>query len=65
MKSVATLLFPNVRSLDVFAEANRFVPDDDGSRIITIGTAPYPIIARTACHSASLMTSTGVTAGIP
>lgn len=53
MKSVATLLFPNVRSLDVFAEANRFVPDGDGSRIITIGTAPYPIIARTACHSAS------------
>jgi transcriptional regulator GlxA family with amidase domain len=51
MKSVAIVLFPHVQSLDVagpldvFAEANRFVAEGDGYRIITIGAAPYPIIA--------------------
>lgn len=51
MKSVAIVLFPGVQSLDVagpldvFAEANRFVPTAEGYRIVTVGAAPYPIIA--------------------
>jgi transcriptional regulator GlxA family with amidase domain len=51
MKSVAIVLFPDVQSLDVagpldvFAEANRFIPAGDGYRIVTIGAAPYPILA--------------------
>ncbi|MDY7559172.1 GlxA family transcriptional regulator [Pseudomonas sp. 10B1] len=51
MKSVAIVIFPGVQSLDVagpldvFAEANRFVPAANGYRIITIGTASYPIMA--------------------
>jgi len=51
MKSVAIVLFPHVQSLDVagpldvFAEANRFVAEGDGYQIMTIGAAPYPIIA--------------------
>lgn len=51
MKRVAIVLFPNVQSLDVagpldvFAEANRFLPEGDGYEIVTIGSAPYPIIA--------------------
>jgi transcriptional regulator GlxA family with amidase domain len=51
MKSVAIVLFPGVQSLDVagpldvFAEANRFVPPQDGYRMVTVGAAPYPIIA--------------------
>lgn len=51
MKSVAIVLFPHVQSLDVagpldvFAEANRYVPQGEGYRIVTIGAAPYPILA--------------------
>lgn len=51
MRSVAIVLFPHVQSLDVagpldvFAEANRFVGEGDGYQIITLGAAPYPIIA--------------------
>ncbi|MFJ3484833.1 GlxA family transcriptional regulator [Pseudomonas sp. NPDC090202] len=51
MRSVAIVLFPGVQSLDVagpldvFAEANRYVADGDGYRIITVGAAPYPIVA--------------------
>ncbi|MEQ7917954.1 GlxA family transcriptional regulator [Xanthomonas sp. WHRI 1810A] len=51
MKSVAIVLFPDVQSLDVagpldvLAEANRFIPAGDGYRIVTIGAAPYPILA--------------------
>jgi transcriptional regulator GlxA family with amidase domain len=51
MKSVALLLFPGVQSLDVsgpmdvFAEANAFVPPQQGYRLVTVGTAPYPIRA--------------------
>jgi transcriptional regulator GlxA family with amidase domain len=51
MKSVAIVLFPHVQSLDVagpldvFAEANGFVAQEDGYQITTIGTAPYPIMA--------------------
>lgn len=51
MKTVAIMVFPGVQSLDiagpldVFAEANRFVPAGSGYRIVTIGTAPYPIMA--------------------
>jgi transcriptional regulator GlxA family with amidase domain len=51
MKSVAIVLFPHVQSLDVagpldvFAEANRYVPEGKGYRIVTLGAAPYPIIA--------------------
>jgi len=51
MKSVAIVVFPGVQCLDVagpldvFSEANRFVPPASGYRIVTIGTAPYPIPA--------------------
>ncbi|MEB0040449.1 MULTISPECIES: GlxA family transcriptional regulator [unclassified Pseudomonas] len=51
MKSVAIVIFPGVQSLDVagpldvFAEANRFVPAASSYRIVTIGTAPFPIMA--------------------
>jgi transcriptional regulator GlxA family with amidase domain len=51
MRTLALVIFPGVQSLDVsgpmdvFAEANAFVGADDGYRLITIGTAPYPIIA--------------------
>jgi len=51
MKSVAIVLFPGVQSLDVagpldvFAEANRFVQDSAGYRIVTVGSTPYPILA--------------------
>lgn len=51
MKSVAIVLFPGVQALDVagpldvFAEANRFVPPGHGYEIVTLGNAPYPIIA--------------------
>ncbi|RJX81535.1 GlxA family transcriptional regulator [Pseudomonas sp. LS-2] len=51
MKSVAIVLFPHVQSLDVagpldvFAEANGFVAQEDAYQITTIGTAPYPIMA--------------------
>jgi len=31
--------------LDVFAEANRFVQDSAGYRIVTVGSTPYPILA--------------------
>jgi len=51
MKSVAIVLFPHLQSLDVagpldvFSEANRFVGQDEGYTIVTIGAAPYPILA--------------------
>lgn len=51
MRRVAIVLFPHVQSLDVagpldvFAEANRFLPQADGYEIVTIGVAPYPIVA--------------------
>ena len=51
MKTVALLLFPGVQSLDVsgpmdvFAEANSFLAPDQGYRLVTVGTAPYPIRA--------------------
>jgi len=51
MKTVALLLFPGVQSLDVsgpmdvFAEANDYVGAGLGYRLVTIGTAPYPIRA--------------------
>lgn len=51
MKSVAIVLFPHVQSLDVagpldvFSEANRFVGQGEGYTIVTIGAAPYPILA--------------------
>jgi transcriptional regulator GlxA family with amidase domain len=51
MKRVAIVLFPGVQALDVagpldvFAEANRFLPESDGYDIMTLGAAPYPIIA--------------------
>ncbi len=51
MKTVALLLFPGVQSLDVsgpmdvFAEANTFLAPDQGYRLVTVGTAPYPIRA--------------------
>ncbi|HEX8610519.1 MAG TPA: GlxA family transcriptional regulator [Telluria sp.] len=51
MKTLALVLFPGVQSLDVsgpmdvFAEANDFVGAGDGYRLVTVGTAPYPIRA--------------------
>jgi transcriptional regulator GlxA family with amidase domain len=51
MKTVAIVLFPGVQALDVagpldvFAEANGFLPADDGYHMVTLGAAPYPIIA--------------------
>lgn len=51
MKTVAIVLFPGVQSLDVagpmdvFAEANDYVAADTGYRLVTVGTAPYPMRA--------------------
>ncbi|NGZ83676.1 GlxA family transcriptional regulator [Duganella aceris] len=51
MKTVALVLFPGVQSLDVsgpmdvFAEANDYVDAGRGYRLVTVGTAPYPIRA--------------------
>jgi transcriptional regulator GlxA family with amidase domain len=51
LKTVALVLFPGVQSLDVsgpmdvFAEANAYVAPQDGYRLVTIGTAPYPMRA--------------------
>lgn len=51
MKTVAIVLFPGVQSLDVagpmdvLAEANKFVAPDEGYRLITVGTAPFPLRA--------------------
>jgi transcriptional regulator GlxA family with amidase domain len=51
VKSVALVLFPGVQSLDVsgpmdvFAEANAFLGAHERYRLVTIGTAPYPIRA--------------------
>ena len=51
MKTVALLLFPGVQSLDVsgpmdvFAEANAYVAPQHAYRLVTVGTAPYPIHA--------------------
>ena len=51
MKTLALLLFPGVQSLDVsgpmdvFAEANAFLSPDQGYKLVTIGTTPYPIRA--------------------
>jgi transcriptional regulator GlxA family with amidase domain len=51
MRTVALMLFPGVQSLDVagpmdiFAEANAHVGAGRGYRLVTVGTAPYPIRA--------------------
>jgi transcriptional regulator GlxA family with amidase domain len=51
MKTIALVIFPGVQSLDVsgpmdvFAEANAYVAPEDGYRLVTVGTAPYPIRA--------------------
>lgn len=51
MKTVALVLFPGVQSLDVsgpmdvFAEANAFLPPERHYRLLTIGTEPSPIRA--------------------
>lgn len=51
MKALALVLFPGVQSLDVsgpmdvFAEANAFLPPEQRYRLLTIGTAPSPIRA--------------------
>ncbi|TFW24195.1 GlxA family transcriptional regulator [Duganella callida] len=51
MKALALVIFPGVQSLDVsgpmdvFAEANGFLPPDQGYRLVTIGTVPSPIRA--------------------
>ena len=51
MKTLALVLFPGVQSLDVsgpmdvFAEANAYVGAGQGYRLVTVGTAPYPIRA--------------------
>ncbi|WP_343729283.1 GlxA family transcriptional regulator [Duganella sp.] len=51
MKTVAIVLFPGVQSLDVsgpmdvFAEANAFLPPGQHYRLLTIGTGPSPIRA--------------------
>lgn len=51
MKTIALLIFPDVQSLDVsgpmdvFAEANAYVAAGKGYRLVTVGTAPYPIRA--------------------
>jgi transcriptional regulator GlxA family with amidase domain len=51
MKTLALVLFPGVQSLDVsgpmdvFAEANAYVGEGQGYRLVTVGTAPYPIRA--------------------
>lgn len=51
MKRVAMLLFPGVQALDVsgpldvFAEANAFVPAGHGYQVVTLAAAPYPVRA--------------------
>jgi transcriptional regulator GlxA family with amidase domain len=51
VKTLALVLFPGVQSLDVsgpmdvFAEANAFVAPGRGYKLVTVGTAPYPIRA--------------------
>jgi transcriptional regulator GlxA family with amidase domain len=51
LKTVALLLFPGVQSLDVsgpmdvFAEANAFLPAERHYRLVAIGTVPSPIRA--------------------
>jgi len=51
MKTVALLIFPGVQSLDVsgpmdvFAEANDYVPAGEGYRLLTVGTQPSPVRA--------------------
>ncbi|SEO05494.1 Transcriptional regulator GlxA family, contains an amidase domain and an AraC-type DNA-binding HTH domain [Duganella sp. CF517] len=51
MRTLAVVIFPGVQSLDVsgpmdvFAEANAFVAPQDGYRLLTVGTAPYPVRA--------------------
>jgi transcriptional regulator GlxA family with amidase domain len=51
LKTVALLLFPGVQSLevsgpmDVFAEANAFLPVELHYRMVAIGTVPSPIRA--------------------
>ena len=51
MKTVAVVLFPGVQSLDVagpmdvFAEVNNYVGPDEGYRLVTVGTAPFPMRA--------------------
>jgi len=51
LKTLALVLFPGVQSLDVsgpmdvFAEANAFLPPEQRYRLVTIGTTPSPIRA--------------------
>jgi transcriptional regulator GlxA family with amidase domain len=51
LKTLALVLFPGVQSLDVsgpmdvFAEANAFLPPPQHYRLVTIGTTPSPIRA--------------------
>lgn len=51
MKRVAMLLFPGVQALDVsgpldvFAEANAFVPPGQGYRVVTLAAPPLPLRA--------------------
>ena len=51
MKRVAMLLFPGVQALDVsgpldvFAEANAFVPAGQGYQALTLATQPFPLRA--------------------
>lgn len=51
MKRVAMLLFPGVQALDVsgpldvFAEANAFVPAGQGYQVVTLAAAPLPLRA--------------------
>lgn len=51
MKRVAMLLFPGVQALDVsgqldvFAEANAFVPAGQGYQVVTLAAPPLPLRA--------------------
>ncbi|QJP09292.1 GlxA family transcriptional regulator [Pseudomonas multiresinivorans] len=51
MKRVAMLLFPGVQALDVsgpldvFAEANAFVPAGQGYQVVTLAAQPFPLRA--------------------
>ncbi|MBB4864839.1 transcriptional regulator GlxA family with amidase domain [Pseudomonas nitritireducens] len=51
MKRVAMLLFPGVQALDVsgpldvFAEANAFVPAGQGYQVVTLANPPFPLRA--------------------
>ncbi|MEP9321177.1 GlxA family transcriptional regulator [Pseudomonas sp. LABIM340] len=51
MKRVAMLLFPGVQALDVsgpldvFAEANAFVPAGQGYQVVTLAAPPFPLRA--------------------